>query len=293
MSEQVPQPLQPELITSQIPGTDGEKLSIEPEVLIILERHGKPYRPSNKPENPEELERVGKLDEEGIEETRLTASTKAREILSKQKPTTFFFLGSPSEYFIDGEAFGARAVDTAQVAARAVKETIDEAGLTPEQADVHFFGASKEATRTHSLLKEPDYFYVDDSQDPVAYFQALVDAFGREGREEGWLSIPEELEDVRRQVGAQSAQEVSDRIMKLVKVINRYAQYYAKKHPGRDLVFLMATHGDVMRAVTQYGFGAGEEATGYTYANNETIEIDAKGDQLSTTFNGKDYKVNL
>lgn len=293
MSELAPQPHQPESTAPQAPDTTVEKPSTKPDVLIILERHGKPYRPSEKPENPSELDRVGKLDEKGIEETRLTASAKAREILSKHKPTTFFFLGSPSEYFIDGEAFGARALDTAQVAARAVKETIDEAGLTPEQADVHFFGSSKEATRAHSLLKEPDYFYVDGSQDPVAYFQALVEAFGREGREEGWLSVPEELEDVRQQSGAQSAQEVSDRIMKLVKVINRYAQYYAKKHPGRDLVFIMATHGDVMRAITQYGFGAGEEATGYTYANNETIEIDAKGDQLSTTFKGKDYKVSL
>lgn len=271
----------------------AEKLHHAPEVTILLERHGKPFRPAGKPDDPEELERVGKLTEEGVQESRTVAKEKAREILEKGRPTAFFFLGSPSEYFIEGEAFGARGQDTAQESAKAVQEVIDEMGLTPEQADIHFFGKDEQGSRPHKALGEPDYFYVDGSDDPRGYFTALQEQYGKEGREEAWLNMPADLEDIRQEVGAQSAKEVSDRVMRLMKVIERYASFYESHHPGRDMVFLMASHGDVMRAVIQHGFGAGEDAQGYVYGTSEMMEITAKDYQATAKFKDRVYEAEL
>jgi hypothetical protein len=159
-----------------------EKSSASPEVTILLERHGKPFRPADKPTDLSEVERVGRLNDEGIDETRKAAKAKAKEILKSGEPVTFFFLGSPSAYFIEGEAFGARGQHTAQESAQAVQELINDRGLTPHQADVHFFGKDDNGSRPHKKLGEPDYFYVDGSDDPMAYFNALVKEYGNSGR---------------------------------------------------------------------------------------------------------------
>jgi broad specificity phosphatase PhoE len=274
----------------------GQKIS------IILMRHGEPYRPGVVPDNAEDAARLGKLTEKGVEQAWASAKHEAEQALADGEPTTFFFLGSPTPYYIDGEAFAQRSMETAQVARRAVEDVISSMGLTEEQADIHDLWNDIDGARPAKNLGEPDFYHVYGSEKPDDYANAVrqlakeegsIDKYGGPGHLEPWLRSDETLEDLRKEVGAQSAPEVAERVMKFMRVLERYATAYAKEHPGRKLVFFSASHGEILRTVIQHGFKAEDGADGKVYDMAEVMPITVENYKASTSFRGKTYEVDV
>jgi hypothetical protein len=282
---------------------DGEKLRHGKKFEIVFMRHGQPYRPGEMPDNPEDIARLGSLTELGKEQARTSVTDEIEKVLDNGKPTTFFVLGSPSPYFINGQAFNQRSMETASVARHAIEEVIASRGLTPEQADIHDFGSEANGARPSAKLGEPDFYHVNGAKDPGAYANAVVELakeegsiekYGGPGHLEPWLRSEPALEDLRKEVGAQSSPEVAERVMKFFGVLQRYANAFEKAHPGRELVFIAASHGEILRTVIQHGFQAGGEgADGKVYDMAEVMPITVENYQASTNFRGKDYKVDL
>ncbi len=269
---------------------------------IVFMRHGEPYRPGEIPDNPEDVARLGSLTELGEQQALESTKQEVEKALDKDKPTTFFILGSPSEYFINGQAFNQRSMETASVARRAIEDAITTRGLTPEQADIHDFGSEVDGARPAPKLGEPDFYHVYGSEKPGAYADAVrqlakeegsIEKYGGPGHLEPWLRSEPALEDLRKEVGAQSSPEVAERVMRFFGVLQRYANVFEKANPGRELVFIAASHGEILRTVIQHGFKAGEDADGKVYDMAEVMPVVVENYEATTSFNGKDYTVAL
>ncbi len=281
----------------------GENLRHGKKFEIVFMRHGQPYRPGEMPNNPEDIARLGSLTEEGKEQAWTSAKDEAEKALDNGKPTTFFVLGSPTPYFINGEAFNQRSMETASVARHAIEEVIANRGLTPEQADIHDFGSEVNGARPSAKLGEPDFYHAYGAEDPGAYADAVVklakeegsiEKYGGPGHLEPWLRSEPALEDLRKEIGAQSSPEVAERVMKFFGVLQRYANAFEKAYPGRELVFIAASHGEILRTVIQHGFQAGgERADGKVYDMAEVMPVTVENYEASTNFRGKNYKVDL
>lgn len=281
--------------------TEQEIKHASPDVKIIIQRHGKTDRTRPKKDDPDELKsKAGWLTPEGIEETKAAARQKTEEILSSGKPVTFFFINSPSVWFSEGLAYGKRAEQTAQVSADEVMSVLIDHNLSPQEAVVHQFvkfssktqDKNARVTKPHENLAEPNLYYVDGSANPVAYHQALKEKYGEEW-EEGFHKMEEDLDAVRKKTGAQSSQEIAQSVLSFIKLIDRYARFYSRKHPNRLLVFWLDTHGDRMRSTLQYGLGIGDEAKGFTFAPSQTLDLQLKNGSISTNFKDKAYTVDL
>jgi broad specificity phosphatase PhoE len=249
-------------------------------VDIFLQRHGE--RGSD-----------GLLTEEGVEQVRNETSRVVEQYLSPESsPVTFFVLNSPSATFINGVAAGRRAEHSGQVAAEVIQHEISKRGLSEDKAQLHEFGKTEAGTRAHKGLREPNYFYVDNAENPTAYFDALIDKLGKEGREEGFFQGVEELEDLRKEVGAESSADVASRMLKLFRVIDRYAQAYRGKHPDRKLVFLLESHGDVIRSTIQHGLGV-DASKGWQPRTGESLKLEIENGEVNLDYNGMKYEVEL
>lgn len=281
----------------------GEVLRHGKRFEIVFMRHGEPYRPREIPEAQEDIDRLGGLTEKGKEQAFTAAKDEAEKALDRGRPTTFFILGSPTPYFINGEAFNQRSMETAGVARQAVEETIANRGLTPEQADIHDFGSEVDGARPSPKLGEPDFYHVYGAEEPGAYADAVIalakeegsmEKYGGPGHLEPWLRSEPALEDLRKEVGAQSSPEVAERVMKFFGALQRYANAFERAHPGRELVFIAASHGEILRTVIQHGFQAGGEASdGKVYDMAEVMPIIVENYEASTNFRGRNYTVDL
>ena len=262
--------------------------SVNPEVAkakaegvdIYLQRHG-------------ERGADGLLTENGIEQVKATTSQVVERYLGPDAPpVTFFILNSPSAAFMNGEPAGKRAEHSGQVAANVVQSAIEGHGLSQDRAELHEFGKTVAGTRAHKALGEPNYYYVEGSEAPTGYIDALIETLGEEGREEGFFKGVEELEDLRKEVGAESSPDVASRTLRLMRVIDRYSQSYHNKYPDRKLVFLLESHGDVIRSTVQHGLGV-EASTGWQPKTGEAVKLELENGGLNLDYNGMKYEVEL
>ena len=272
-----------------------------PEIKVILQQHGKTDRTRPHKDDPEELKvKAGWLTPEGVEEAKATARQKAEEILALEKDVTFFFINSPSVWFSEGLAYGRRAEQTARISAQEIKAVIEEHNLSQEQVEIYEFVKSSlkgtkqsiQDTKPHGLLAEPDLYYVNYAPNPTGYHNALVEKYG-EKWEEGFHKMEKDLEEIRKNTGAHSSEEVARDVISLMRLIERYARFYSKHHPNRLLVFWLDTHGDKMRSVLQYGLGVGKEAIGHTFVTTGSLDLQINDGVLSTNFKDKPYEVDL
>ena len=235
----------------------------------------------------------GWLTEKGIEQVRVETGRVTEQYLSPDAPpVTFFIINSPSATFIDGEPAGKRAEHSGHVAAATVQQAIAEHDLGSDKAQLHEFGKTEAGTRANQQLSEPNYYYVDGSDNPTGYFDALIETLGKERREEGFFAGVEELEDLRKEVGAESSPDVADRTLKLIRVLDRYSKAYHAKYPEHKMVFLLESHGDVIRSTVQHGLGA-EASRGWQPQTGESVKMELENGELSMDYNGMKYEVEL
>jgi broad specificity phosphatase PhoE len=193
-------------------------------------------------------------------------------------------------------------METAQVARQTVQTLIDEGGFSPTQVDIHDFGTEIDGARPANRLTEPDFYHVYGAETPDAYADAVrklakeegsMEKYGGPGHLEPWLRSDPSLEDLRQEVGAQSAPEVAARVMKFLGTLERYSAQYAKDHPDRELIFFLASHGEIMRTVIQHGFGADASADGKVYDMAEVMPITVENYKATTQFNGRTYEASV
>lgn len=249
-------------------------------VDVYLQRHGE--------RGPD-----GSLTAEGEEQVKKEADKVVEQYLGPDSPpVTFFILNSPSATFIDGEPAGRRAEHSGRVAANEIQKAIEEHGVGEDKAQVHEFGKTNQGTRAHKGLSEPNYFYVEESENPTGYIDALIDKLGKEGREEGFFQGVEELEGLRKEVGAESSPDVASRVLKLMRVVDRYSLAYHAKYPDRKLVFLLESHGDVIRSTIQHGLGV-EASQGWQPQTGEAVKLELENGEVNLDYNGMKYAVEL
>ena len=262
---------------TQSPETNNLDLG---KVDIYLQRHGE--------RGPD-----GNLTNEGMDQVREEVQRIVGPyLIPDAPPVTFFILNSPSATFIDGKPAGKRAEHSGQVAAEVITHVITQRGVGEDRVILHEFGKSSAGTRAHTKLSEPNYFYIEDAQEPTAYFDALINLLGKEGREEGYFASVDELESLRKEIGAESSPNVASRLTRLIEIIDYYTAAYHAIHPERKAVFLLETHGDVIRSMLQHGMRV-EGLEGWQPATGEGIRLELKQGRLSLDLNGVDHHIDV
>lgn len=274
---------------------------------IILERHGEYYNQSSDSPDYKKLKEEGKLGlltEKGIKETEGKASEKLGEILASDKPLDVIFLYSPSEYLdwvSDNEeldtGYGKRGKDTVKVTMDAIASGIKEklnlksGEKITDRFRITGIGQSEQ-------LKEADIFYIFNTTAPKEYLNELKKKYGTFGWFESYYNTVKDLETLRKNNGAESPQQISDRIEDFVLKMGKVASIYReriKEEEGQDrnLVIWTVTHQAGLRSFVQYGLKApGEDTSGYQPKNNEMIDVDISSDnEMVTEFKGKKYKL--
>lgn len=267
--------------------------------FVILQRHGsyQGFPGKDQPSVPQE--RLGHLTEQGEMEVKSSATIEIRKIMDiardrGNKRVNFFILNSPSALIEPGtgKLFGKRARDTGRIVAGEVRNVIDNE--YPEMsARLIEFGKSIEQTRDVRHLKEPNYYYVEGSENPMEYRNALTERFGPTNRWEAYHNVPPELEELRRSVGAEGSSDIAVKVKHLIKVLEKWATKYRYKTNNMVNVYWLVAHNDTLRSMIQHGFGVAESAGGYEPATGSIMEIRLFGGRLTTEFNNQEFSTNL
>lgn len=251
----------------------SDTLKTQP-IDVYIMRHGK------------EDKSTGELTEKGVEATQEAAKQIAERSLTGGEPTVFFVLASPTRR----KNLGQRAMHSGRVVVDTIKSVSNAKGLDQEQATVHVFGDRDEETRPTRHLSVPTYSFDPKVEEHI--IQELQDDWGR--AEESFLNMDDPaMEQLIEEADERNAAAEADRVARLLRIIERYSNLYGSVNPGVRQVYIMATHGDLLRATVQHGLGAGEEASGYVFANSEPVHISLLGGKVETEFRGTRYQTEL
>jgi broad specificity phosphatase PhoE len=243
-------------------------------VDIYIMRHGK------------EDKSTGELTEEGIEATQEAAKQIAERSLADGEPTVFFVLASPTRRI----NLGQRAMHSGRVVVDAIKSVSNAKGLDQEQVKVHVFGDRDEETRPTRHLSVPTYSFDPKVEEHIIH--ELQDDWDR--AEESFLNMDDPaMEQLIEEAGERNAAAEADRVARFLRIIERYSSLYGSVNPEVRQVYIMATHGDLLRATVQHGLGVGEEASGYVFANSEPVHISLADGKAETEFKGTYYQTEL
>lgn len=276
-----------------------ESLKGKPEYEIIVARHAD-YNGYDAEGVPEE--QLGWLTEKGIEQSRQLAKNVLDKARESGKPVDILVINSPTAYEDNtGKLLGRRAEQTAVVLMEEIKKL--EEDLPPDSVRLLGPGAGDGPIGAlfHKELTEPNIHYIADAENPRAYFQAQVEKFGMRpdsasgnlGRKEGYLRGDEQVDVVAEEIGAETANEVGEKTLNVMKDAARLAQYHSQVSPDRHLVVVEITHDDNIRSLIQNQMGAGEAAHNYLPANTEMVDFKVANGKASTSFKGQNYSVEI
>ena len=263
---------------------------------------------------------IGLLTEEGITETREMAREKIAEILEdlqEDEKAEIVFLYSPTTWFGSKEkgkewedGFGNRAQHTTEIILDTLASEIKSGTALGEEI--------KEKIKIPGIghkenLEEADIFFLNNAENPTAYIEALrskyeglswweeyyntameliklkrLEELGKLD-ESGKLKLEEikELESIREEIGAENAVDISNRVMRLMKIA---AEAYKDNSPKRKLVVWIVTHGEDVRSFAQHGMDV--EAKDYVAGYNEGLDINISPvGKMTTEFRGKEYEI--
>ena len=262
----------------------------------------------------------GTIEKGGITETQEMAKKKIKEILEdlqEDEKAEIVFLYSPTTWFGSKEegrewedGFGNRAQHTTEVIldtlASEMKSGTELGEEIKEKIKITGIGHKED-------IEETDIFFLNNAEDPTAYISALRDKYkgltwwekyyntatelielkrleeleklSKYGKPK--LEEIEELESIREKIGAESAVDISNRVMRLMKIA---AEAYKSDDPKEKLVVWMITHGEDVRSFAQHGAGA--EAKDHITDYNEGLDINVSFDEKMTTeFEEKKYEI--
>lgn len=252
-----------------------------------------------------------KLEKGGITETREMAKKKIKEILEdlqEDEKAEIVFLYSPTTWFGSKEegkewedGFGNRAKHTTKIILDTLVSEMKSGTALGEEI--------KEKVKIPGIghkenLEEADIFFLNNAENPTAYIKELRSKYeGMSWWEEYYntateliklkrleelkkldesqklkLKEIEELESIRKEIGAESAVDISSRVIRLTKIA---AEAYKNNDPKKKLVVWMITHGEDVRSFAQHGMGA--EAENHITGYNEGLDINVSSDKKMTT----------
>ncbi|HEX8974465.1 MAG TPA: hypothetical protein VF817_03190 [Patescibacteria group bacterium] len=148
-------------------------------------------------------------------------------------------------------------------------------------------------------LREGDIFWpYKDHQgdlrvDQAEYIKALRKKYPNNFWEK-YYEGAEDLETERKKVGAESAKDIANRTVVVMRGISRYQnKIHGVKHPERKLIVCAITHGEVISSFMRQGVGV-EKEQGGDFGFNEGVRVDVLENEsriLSTQ--GKEYELDL
>lgn len=279
-------------------GTKKEKAEQKAEYQIVVARHAE-Y--SGVGEDVPEDNR-GWLTEEGIEQSKELAKNILESVKFANKPVDVLVINSPTAAEDNkGRLFGKRAEQTARVVMDELKvlaKNLPDDGLRVLGSGA---GDGPAEALYHQDLTEPNIHYVEGAENPRAYFEAQVEEFGKAadpvndvlGRKEGYLRGNEVVDAIAREIGAETAEDVGAKTLRVVKDVDQLAAYHAEASPDRYLVVVLLTHDDNLRSLLQYQMGAGEDAHDYLPSHAEALIFKARDGKITTNFNDHEYSLEI
>lgn len=272
-----------------------EKREKEPDwdTRVLLFRHGEYEIYYPKPgEDVSDRPSLGGLTEKGKKDTEKVAREQFEKLLSIEKPVDLVILHSPTLWL---GKYRARAKETAEVTLEELRKVIDEKKLPEEKVRIISEPGMEEGILPVKELSEADIFYIYGAKEPMKYFQELRKKYGNEDWWEEYYNIAQELEQTRKEVGAESPKDIAQRFQTVLELIALYRKISHKRaHPDRKLVVWIVSHGEVLRPFIQFGIDAKEKAKKFIPKYNEGVEIDIFPDnQAKVVFKGEEYKKRL
>ena len=232
------------------------------ETSIVFQRHGKYDR-------NRDSETAGSVSPENAEEL-LAYEKELFEDLFQQENVYVLFTSSDTQYA--GKGF--RSLETAEIAQRAAVESLQAAGLDPDERIINFnpnFSTARHDETDQDIrplagIREPQIFNPRD----VEYISHLQEKHGY-GDEEAKTGISPKAwafhefdgeKDVRETTGAEGEEELINRTKKTLAILERYARVWHASNPDKRLVIWAASHYDTISPVIKEVNGVARDKDG-------------------------------
>lgn len=259
----------------------------EGETEIIIQRHEKYIQDENS-------DKSGSLEPESsqraYEQTKEIFSNKIDSIPEEERDKIkILIVGSNTKY----KGKGMRSMETSDVVARAVWETLSKRGLNQDQLLNMSDRFKGERVREEEEMQAPRMF--DDSPEFVDF---LLEKYGGEGGEltqKFWQAFEEDWEgDKRREMGAEGVEDIESRFANYIDVLSRFSRMYHKKHPGERLLIWTVSHYDTVSPyVKSRVLNLDNPEKHYLpvdFGGGVSISIDSKQER-SSTIRGVEYEI--
>lgn len=267
----------------------GELLKEKPLALIILQRHGGPIIPIS--DESVEANTAGFLSEDGMQGVKSHTELILEQLGSNSNDLDFLVCASPTALESrTGVKYGKRAIHTARVIQDTIRNSFTKFTNWKLLNDTF-----PNADLSNIKLIEPNIHYIVGSSDPRAYITALQEYFGdkRWERYHSSASEDENLEKIRKEIGAEGSPDIAERTIDFFKVLKRYALKHTIKNPDRPLIIWLVSHNDSLRSLLQWGLKAGIQAEGYSPDYNENLVLSLNYDSITTNYKGTEYSVEI
>lgn len=272
---------------SKVEKTDVEAPVIEAGgTVIVFQRHEKYDRSKG-------VDTTGSIMAfpEDVEDTRERDREFFREVLGNESDgeTMVLFIGSPTQYAGGGH----RSMETAQLAADAAIEIMEEMGISPSERIINFneqfstgkFDKTGQDIRPMKGIEEPRMF--DQNMD---FVEELGRQFNSDKTKEdiearrtdvkldpqAFGAYEEDapgVKELREQFGkdgkpVEGVYDILDRTNMSLRALERYARLFHAKNPGKKLVIWAASHYDTISPLVK-------DATGQSFDTYVPVDYGA------------------
>jgi len=251
---------------------------------VVMLRHGKYIRDTKH-------EQSGSLVEGEAaniyEQTLALLRSKFDGLLEEdRKDVTFLVVASDTSY---GNAKGMRSFETAAEVSRAIRDIIQEYGLSPSQFLNIRSKRSREAESAqpaiNKTIREPQMF--ENSPEFVAFLKEQYgDRFFA-----AFESESEYLKGVREKMGAEGVEDILERYSKFMDILRNFSDVRHEKNPNERLLIFPVSHYDTISPYVKEKIMRLDTKEYYLpveYGAGVSINIDPKG-VASSVVGGRKY----
>lgn len=261
----------------------GETINHKPEddkkTEIILQRHDQVQQ-----ETEGDII-AGQLTPEGVEHAHERAAERAKDYLDAD-PDTYFLVVASNQAWDEEADTGHRALQTAGIISDEVKKALSERGISDDHL-INTGFAPDQKPIANPVLKEANIFQ-------NGFFTGDVKP-QYESVPEAWQAYYKGLhEDERMQRGAESAEDLAQRMDYMMKSARVFESYFHNLPDMADkkLVVWYVGHGGGVDSYLVHKAGLPPEETGFGFSEGFTLSVDKDG-HATTQVKGKDYEVDL
>lgn len=271
-----------EVVLDKIEGADiSIEMPMTGETEIILQRHEKYI-------SDKDDERAGSLTEESAQ----NAYRQSVEIFEKKlesipdddrQNVRVLVVGSTTKHYDKGQ----RSMETADIVARAVKDTFEKNGLDESNLLNTHSELKGDNVRPADQIQAPRMF--DDNLDFVNY---LNEKYGKL-TQDFWCAFEEDWEkEKREEMGAEGTFDLLERFSKYIDVLSRFSRMYHSKNPDKRLLIWTVSHYDTVSPYVKNKITKTDPSNylPVDYGGGVSINID-KDQKRTSLIKGKEYEI--